>query len=139
MQSIYKKDIEYFSHVCNERSALYNHVVETLAKCSTKQCPSCGIHGQKDLNCTHITCKCSVQWCYVCEKKWTEIPREHKCPSYLQDLYQGKYDAEKALRQFHKELQEKAIEEIKKNTRPADWESMMSMYFPMGIWDDEKE
>ncbi|CAF1133135.1 unnamed protein product [Didymodactylos carnosus] len=65
-------------------------------------CPTCGVSGMKDDNCTHMTCgKCCEYWCYFCGQKQEDcdVPDGHdvslsnhnidwdsnsqRCPMYL--------------------------------------------------------
>ncbi|XP_045202847.2 uncharacterized protein LOC123556308 [Mercenaria mercenaria] len=38
---------------------------------TTKACPHCGAHTEKNGGCMHMTCiKCKMDWCWLCEKHW---------------------------------------------------------------------
>jgi hypothetical protein len=85
----------------------------------------------KDLNCTHMTFeKHSTKWCYCCGRSSQEIgefeelnqwtlqtsPGEDRCPMYLHYKYSDTIcgtvmngDPEKALKQFHLEMQKEAV------------------------------
>mmetsp|Transcript_27991 Transcript_27991/g.41416 ORF Transcript_27991/g.41416 Transcript_27991/m.41416 type:complete len:106 (-) Transcript_27991:39-356(-) len=34
-------------------------------------CPGCTIRVQRSDGCNHMTCLCGMQWCYVCECRWS--------------------------------------------------------------------
>lgn len=39
----------------------------------TKPCPSCGFVTEKVSGCNHMTCKCKVNWCWVCSKELDNV------------------------------------------------------------------
>ena len=41
-------------------------ILEQLRIGMWNTCPRCGLMGQKDSACTHISCQCGVRWCYFC-------------------------------------------------------------------------
>eukprot|EP01034_Spumella_vulgaris_P025416 gene25416-31874_t len=80
-----------------------------IVKGSVRECPSCGVAGIKDDNCTHITCQaCDAKFCYVCglaeaaankstsqgrtgtiyahNVNWKTNPR--RCPMYLHQIHE---------------------------------------------------
>ena len=58
---------------------------EVFEKGAKNYCPSCGVGGTKDDECTHMTCpNCHTVWCYVCEKKESEVD---KSPDQVDDIY----------------------------------------------------
>jgi hypothetical protein len=34
------------------------------------RCPGCNEMVEKSLGCTHIICRCSAQFCYICRARW---------------------------------------------------------------------
>jgi hypothetical protein len=48
-------------------------------------CPRCGSWGQKDNNCTHITCVCGKKFCYIC-RATLRRSCPNRCPLYLHHL-----------------------------------------------------
>lgn len=53
--------------VCDQFKDVYRDVLDAVRKGTTNVCPECGCAGQKDDNCTHMTCgRCRTQWCYSC-------------------------------------------------------------------------
>eukprot|EP00475_Leptophrys_vorax_P014181 TRINITY_DN2057_c0_g1_i2.p1 TRINITY_DN2057_c0_g1~~TRINITY_DN2057_c0_g1_i2.p1 ORF type:complete len:567 (-),score=144.39 TRINITY_DN2057_c0_g1_i2:1650-3350(-) len=145
-----KRD-EIPAHECilNPVEYLYSEVIETLANASTKTCPKCLFPGQKDENCTHISCdRCDSHWCYHCGKEEQSIPggfdshnrwSKHKpkpdtCPMDLTEKYGG--TSEEALMRFHLELQKEAIERLRSRTDAELWEKLLQEKFPKGIFQD---
>lgn len=52
-----------------------NQKAREVIKTTTKPCPHCGAHTEKNGGCMHMTCiKCKMDWCWLCEKHW-----EYKC------------------------------------------------------------
>ncbi|EGC37663.1 hypothetical protein DICPUDRAFT_29874, partial [Dictyostelium purpureum] len=50
---------------------------------NTTVCPKCEIPVQRTMGCSHITCKCSFEFCYICSSNW----REHSiCQSAKRNL-----------------------------------------------------
>mmetsp|Transcript_78866 Transcript_78866/g.223159 ORF Transcript_78866/g.223159 Transcript_78866/m.223159 type:complete len:445 (-) Transcript_78866:114-1448(-) len=39
----------------------------------TKPCPSCGFPTEKVSGCNHMTCKCKVNWCWVCGRELDNV------------------------------------------------------------------
>mmetsp|Transcript_5990 Transcript_5990/g.15294 ORF Transcript_5990/g.15294 Transcript_5990/m.15294 type:complete len:345 (-) Transcript_5990:76-1110(-) len=39
----------------------------------TKPCPACGFSTEKVSGCNHMTCRCGVNWCWVCSQKFDNI------------------------------------------------------------------
>jgi len=39
-------------------------------KATTTACPKCGLALDRTTACNHITCKCTYQFCFVCNEKW---------------------------------------------------------------------
>jgi len=75
-------------------------IQDALTEASTSWCPKCNTRGQKDGNCTHITCECGHEYCYICNVAW----RHHRrgvCPLYLNDSPELDEDEYKALQKFH--------------------------------------
>eukprot|EP00475_Leptophrys_vorax_P035562 TRINITY_DN58695_c0_g1_i5.p2 TRINITY_DN58695_c0_g1~~TRINITY_DN58695_c0_g1_i5.p2 ORF type:complete len:593 (+),score=134.04 TRINITY_DN58695_c0_g1_i5:2151-3929(+) len=153
--SLNKLDVKDHQCKVDALSSLYSQVIQVLVQASIRTCPKCGTSGQKDLACTHITCKkCASRWCYHCQKlesevggfsshnSWTlDTPRSSpNCPMYLHYKYgdrrngnQMEGDPEKALIKFHLQLQRAAIEELQKKVQdPVLWSEMVSTYFPSG-------
>jgi hypothetical protein len=52
---------------CAQLAPMYGKFQDAIEEGLGTRCPSCGIIGRKDENCTHITClKCQCVYCYVC-------------------------------------------------------------------------
>eukprot|EP00457_Paulinella_chromatophora_P004976 gb/GEZN01004989.1/.p1 GENE.gb/GEZN01004989.1/~~gb/GEZN01004989.1/.p1 ORF type:complete len:367 (-),score=53.54 gb/GEZN01004989.1/:659-1759(-) len=93
---------------CAQHGQVYQEVQELVENGNTVPCPSCGLRGQKDGNCTHMTCpRCKTRWCYCCgydEHKgstttaggavWPLAHNEEwktnrsRCPLYLQEFHE---------------------------------------------------
>lgn len=82
---------------CAEWGIMRAQANRAIERGSLNRCPGCGLAGQKDDNCTHMTCvKCQCQWCYVCGRdvsaigfyphnaNWSED--EQKCPMYFTEV-----------------------------------------------------
>jgi hypothetical protein len=147
-KTFFKKE-DLLTHNCNDSAmeSLYQQVIETLTASSTRSCPNCGTSGMKDLACTHITCdKCSHKFCYVCGKSESEVqggfemhnrwlgvtPWEGSttCPLYLHDYWGNGESGELALENFHRELQIRALDELKKKfNNDMLWADMIDKKF----------
>lgn len=47
-------------------------MVEEIAKKKNwRKCPSCKFYVEKSEGCSHITCRCSYEFCYRCGSKWS--------------------------------------------------------------------
>jgi hypothetical protein len=89
---------------CAELAPMFRKFQDAIAEGLGTRCPSCGIIGRKDENCTHITClKCQCVYCYVCGLAEADCdkddPRENiyshnedwatnekRCPMYLVEI-----------------------------------------------------
>jgi len=90
--------------VCDVFKEIYHDLLDAVRKGTTNGCPECGCAGQKDDNCTHMTCgRCRTYWCYSCglsstqcnltrgsvwpighSKNWRTNPQ--RCPIYLREF-----------------------------------------------------
>jgi hypothetical protein len=156
--------VQISSHECDNDPIvfLYEQVLDTLARASSRTCPMCFAPGMKDLGCTHISCDCGTHWCYHCGRDesqmeystfdqhngWSRNTPEgiDRCPMYLHDKYctveemntpefneNEEFCAEVALNRFHKKLQQEAIQRLEEISDPNHWSQMLDKYFPNGI------
>ena len=90
------REMERHLTTCGLHGALRNEFVDLINEHSQNSCPQCGHSGQKDDNCTHMTCpRCVCRWCYMCgqprnaanggeyehNSNWETNP--HRCPMYM--------------------------------------------------------
>ena len=114
----------FFHFKCFEFKDLKKEFDEAFDKGTKNFCPSCGVGGMKNDACTHMTCpNCHTMWCYVCEKKESEVQKAHgkndiyghnenwitnrqRCPMYLTEIGdvddRWPSDENDALEMFHK-------------------------------------
>ena len=39
---------------------------------NARMCPGCSMWVERISGCNHMTCRCGMEWCYVCETKWSQ-------------------------------------------------------------------
>ena len=70
-------------------------IENVIEKCASRACPTCGLRGYHDNECTHIKCqKCSESWCYICGEKLSHIFLHNdewqidngQCPLYFSEI-----------------------------------------------------
>ena len=56
---------------------------------NTKPCPSCKNAVMKVEGCNHMTCACRYEFCWICNRKWSECGGVMNCSANLGNNYQG--------------------------------------------------
>ncbi|EKX44801.1 hypothetical protein GUITHDRAFT_109229 [Guillardia theta CCMP2712] len=94
-------------YACAQMSVQKHKVERALEMGLNVPCPSCGISGMKDDNCTHMRClNCNEFWCYFCGKREQDLNKSstshgiwahnvgwpnrlgERCPMYLSQLHE---------------------------------------------------
>ena len=72
---------------------------DTQTESMIHRCPSCNIGLEKSEGCNHITCKCKVQFCWLCDTIFTQDPPPNTLSSNVSISIRNHYSGN-GCRQF---------------------------------------
>ena len=112
-----------------------SYIEDTLTEGSCVRCSNskCRAIGQKDENCTHITCRsCDTEWCYFCGNTRTEYMCTRGCPQFFsryEPTAPEGNDISRGMVKFHKLRTTRMLKELR-NTSPNVFDQCFRNHFP---------
>jgi len=113
---IYCKKLASENHSkCETLGYVKLEMEEAIHNATYRRCPTCKAGGQKDAQCSHMTCLCcKTEYCYICLKTKTELGENFmkhfgdgkdlpKCPRWMNNV-PGFGNGDEAVLKFHANL-----------------------------------